>query len=154
MTDFGGKSDAQLIALYGEAIGEMYKRGIVRSGNNPIADMAERIVADYFGVDPEPPNRKSYDVKTRDGKRIQVKALRRTKSTRRGLSALRTLTFDCVAIVIFEFNMEISELVLIPLAVVKAHMGWSKTWQAHRLSVSKKLLSDPGVRRIPASELL
>lgn len=154
MTSFRKKSDAQMVTLYGEVVGELHKRGIVRSGNNPIADMAETVVADYFGVEPEPLNRKSYDVKTKNGKRIQVKALRRTKSTRRALSALRTLRFDYMAVVIFELDMELVELVIVPLATVKAHMGWSKTWQAHRLSVTKKLLEDPRVRRIPASELV
>jgi hypothetical protein len=48
---------------------ELHRRGIVRSGNNPIADMAERVIADYFGVDPEPPNNKSYDVVTKTGRR-------------------------------------------------------------------------------------
>jgi hypothetical protein len=154
MTSFKKKSDSQMVALYGEVIGELHRRGIVRSGNNPIADMAETVVADYFGVELEPPNRKSYDVKTKDGKRIQVKALRRTKSTRTGLSALRTLGFDYVAVVIFELDMELVEMVLIPLAAVKAHMGWSKTWRSHRLSVTKKLLDDPRVRRISVSELV
>jgi hypothetical protein len=154
MTSFKNNSDGQMVALYGEVMGELHRRGIVRSGNNPIADMAETVVADYFGVEPELPNRKSYDVKTKDGKRIQVKALRRTKSTRRGLSALRTLGFDYVAVVIFELDMELVEVVLIPLAAVKAHMGWSKTWKSHRLSVTKKLLDDPRVRRIPVSELV
>jgi hypothetical protein len=153
MTSFKKKSDGQMVALYGEVIGELHRRGIVRSGNNPIADLAETVVADYFGVEPEPPNQKSYDVKTKDGKRIQVKALRRTKSTRRGLSAIRTLGFDYVAMVIFELDMELVEVVLIPLAAVKAHMGWSKTWKSHRLSVTKKLLDDRRVRRIPVSEL-
>lgn len=154
MTSLADKSDAQIVALYGEVMAELHKRSIVRSGNNPIADMAERVVADYFGVDPEPPNQRAYDVKTKDGERIQVKALRRTKSTRRGLSALRNLGFDYVAVVIFEFDMKLVEVVLIPRAVVKVHMGWSTTWKAHRLSVTRKLLEDPRVQRIPASEVV
>jgi hypothetical protein len=44
---------------------------------------------------------------------------------------LRTLGFDYVAVVIFELDMELVEVVLIPLAAVKAHMGWSKTWKSH-----------------------
>jgi hypothetical protein len=45
-------------------------------------DMAERVIADYHGVDPEPPNSKSYDVVAQDGATIQVKALRHTKSSK------------------------------------------------------------------------
>jgi hypothetical protein len=49
---------------------ELHDRGVVRSGNNPIADIAERVIADYHGVDPEPPNNKSYDVVAKDGTTI------------------------------------------------------------------------------------
>ncbi len=154
MTDFTNKSDAQMVALYGEVMGELRDRGVVRSGNNPIADMAETVVADHFGVEPEPPNQKSFDVRTKDGKRIQVKALRRTKATRKNLSAIRSLDFDSVAVVIFEIDMRLVEVVMVPRSAVEDHMGWSNTWQAHRLTVTKKLLSDPRVERIPAEKLV
>jgi hypothetical protein len=57
--DLQGASDGELVALYGEVMTELAERGIVRSGNQPIADMAERVIADYYGVEPEPPNQKS-----------------------------------------------------------------------------------------------
>src|SRR5207244_769823 len=101
-TEFADKSDGQLVALFGEVMSELRTRGVVRSGNNPIADMAERVIADYYGVEPEPPNSRSYDVVAPDGTTIQVKALRRTRSSRRNLSALRTLDFDVLAAVVFE----------------------------------------------------
>jgi hypothetical protein len=76
----------------------------------PIADMAEPLVADYVGVEPEPPNVKAYDVQTKDARRVQVKALRRTKASRKGLSALRSLDFDVVTVVIFERDMTLAEI--------------------------------------------
>jgi hypothetical protein len=153
MTNFDNKSDAQLIALYGEVIAELLKRDIVHSGNNPIADMGERIVADYFGVEPAPPNQKSFDVITKDGAKIQVKALRQTKSGRRGLSRLADLNFNQLVAVLFANDMQLVEAVFIPVDAVEDHMGWSSTWKSHRLSITKKLLEDPRVRRIPASAL-
>lgn len=133
---------------------ELFERGVVRSGNNPISDMAERLIADYYDVERQPANNKSFDVVTKDGTKIQVKALRRTRASRRNLSALRTLDFDCVAAVIFENDMRLSEAVFVPLDAVREHMGWSNTWNAHRLSVTKKLLNDPRVRRVPADQLV
>src|ERR1700730_14403643 len=103
------RTDAELIALYGDAISALQERGIVRSNNNPIAGMAERIIADYYGVEPQPPNNKSFDVLSPAGTRIEVKALRRTKPSRSGLSPLRTLDFDYVAIVIFAADMRLEE---------------------------------------------
>lgn len=154
MTNLAKKSNAQIVALYGEVMSELRDRGIVRSSNNPIADMAETVIADYFGVTPEPPNQKAYDVKTKDGKRIQVKALRRTRSTRRNLSAIRSLEFDQLAVVIFERDMTLIEALTIPVAAVRDHMGWSTSWNANRLSITRKLLADPRVQRIPATELV
>jgi hypothetical protein len=118
--------DRALVALYGRVMSLMLEREIVRSANNPIADMAERVVADYYGVEPAPPNEKAFDVLAKDGTRIQVKALRRTKPGRSGLSPLRDLDFDLLAIVIFEIDMELVEVVLVPIGVVTEYMGWSK----------------------------
>jgi hypothetical protein len=154
VTSLQNKTDAELVAHYGEVMSELLQRGVVRSGNNPVADMAERVIADYHGVDPEPPNSKSYDVVTRDGATIQVKALRRTKSSRRNLSPLRTLDFDFVAAVIFATDMQLVEAVFVPVAAVRDHMTWSNTWKAHRLALTKRLLDDPRVRRVPAAELV
>jgi hypothetical protein len=148
------RSDAELVALYGEVMGALHERGIVRSNNNPIADMAERVIADYYGVELEPPNNKSFDVRTPDGTRVEVKALRRTKASRRGLSPLRTLDFDYVAIVIFALDMRLEEAVLVPVAAVRDHIGWSTTWKSHRLSLTQKLLSDDRIERVPANKLL
>lgn len=97
MTSFDDKTDAEVVALYGQVMSELHRRGVVRSGNNPIGDMAKTIIADYYGVTPQPPNNKSFDVLAPDGTKIKVKALRRTKPSRKGLSPLRTLDFDFVA---------------------------------------------------------
>ncbi|HEX8753958.1 MAG TPA: hypothetical protein VF731_11125 [Solirubrobacterales bacterium] len=147
-------SDAELIELYGSVMEELRERGIVRSANNPIADIAERIIADHYGVDPEPPNSKAYDVVAKDGTTIQVKALRRTKSSRRNLSPLRSLDFDYVAAVIFHADMQPIGAFLIPHEAVLDHMRWSKTWNAQCLSVTNLLQDDPRVEWMPATALL
>lgn len=148
MRDLQDESDAALIRLYGEVMAEMRKRQIVRSANNPIADIAERLVASYYGVDPEPPNSKTYDVVTRTGATIQVKALRRTSSSRRNLSPLRSLDFDFVAAVIFALDMRVDAVLLVPVSVVREHMRWSKTWGANCLSITDRLQKDDRVCRL------
>jgi hypothetical protein len=154
MHDLGEISDDALVALYGEVMGELHRRGVVRSGNNPIADIAERVIADFYGVEPQPPNSKSYDVVTRTGKRLQVKALRRTKASRRNLSPLRSLDFDFVVAVVFAVDMQLVEAVFVPIDAVHDHMRWSKTWSANCLSVTDTLLADPRVERLPAEVLV
>lgn len=132
---------------------ELQRRAIVRSGNNPIADMAEHVMADYYGVALEPPNSKSYDLITRDGRKVQVKALRKTQRSRSTLSALRSTDFDLLAAVIFEADMRLDKAVLIPVEVVEEYMGWSSTWKAHRLSLTRRLLADGRVAHVSARDL-
>jgi hypothetical protein len=146
---FDHLSDDQLIEEYGRVMAELLGRGIVHSANNPIADIAERLVADHFGVDPEPPNSKAVDVIAVDGTRLQVKALRRTKAGRNRLSAIRSLDFDVLAAVVFNADMRLEEIALIPLQAVEDHMRWSKTWSANSLSLTKKLFADGRVDRLP-----
>jgi hypothetical protein len=147
-------TDAELVALYGEVMGELHRRGVVRSANNPIADIAERVIADFYGVEPQPPNSKSYDVVTRTGKTLQVKALRRTKASRRNLSPLRSLDFDFVVAVVFAVDMQLVEAVFVPVNAVRDHMRWSNTWNANCLSLTETLLADPRVERLPAQALI
>jgi hypothetical protein len=146
--------DAELIELYGAVMEELRERDIVRSANNPIADIAERLIADYYEVDPEPPNSKTYDIVTKDGTTIQVKALRRTKSSRRNLSPLRSLDFDYLAAVIFKADMQPLEALLIPVEAVREHVRWSKTWNAQCLSITTHLRDDPRVTWMSARALL
>ena len=41
---------------------EMRRRGMIRSANNPVADRAERVVADLYGVEPVGGSNKGYDL--------------------------------------------------------------------------------------------
>src|SRR3712207_2875778 len=139
--------DDNVVLLFGRVMLELRQRGIVRSGNSPIADIAERLVADFYDGHVAPPNERSYDVLARDGRKLQVKALRRTQPSSSSLSPLRTHDFDAVVVVVFDINYIVQEAFVIPLLAVKDHQGWSKTWGSHRLSLTKRLCADPRVTR-------
>jgi hypothetical protein len=151
MRQFDELSDNELITHYGQVMAALLERGIVHSANQPIADIAERIVGNHYGAEPEPPNSKAVDLVAPDGTRVQVKALRRTKAGRSRLSAIRSLDFDVLAAVIFRADMQVEEIALIPAQAVEDHMSWSSTWKAHSLSLTNRLLADGRVRRIFAS---
>lgn len=153
MIELSGLSDDELIGLYGSIMAALLDRGIVHSGNNPIADIAERLVADHYGVEPEPPNQKAYDVVAKDRTRIQVKALRKTKKGRTRLSAFHSLDFELLAIVIFQPDLQLDEVALVPVDVVEEFAGWSKSWNAHSLSVTNKLMSDTRVEHLAKADL-
>ena len=152
--NLGNLSDREVISRYAEVMAELERRDIVRSGNNPIADIAERLIADYFHVELAAPNEKGFDLKACSGTRVQVKALRMTKPNRSTLSAIRSLGFEVLAVVVFEKNMRLREALLIPIEVVKDYKGYSKTWKADRLSLTNKLRVDSRVTTLTAQELL
>lgn len=101
-----------------------------------------------------PPNEPSYDVLAADGRRLQVKALRRSQKGRTTLSPLRGHDFDAVVAVTFKPDLEVEAAFYIPLAVVEEYERWSETWKAHRLSLTKRLCADDRVTRIGAGDLI
>ena len=57
---------------------ELRRRGAIRSENNPTGDLAEALVAEFYGVEPEANSTAGYDLKLFDGTRVRVKGRRRT----------------------------------------------------------------------------
>jgi hypothetical protein len=153
LTTLHNKSDAALVALYGEVTSELHRRGVVRSGNNPIADIAERVIADYYGVERQPPNHKSYDVVTKDGTKIEVKVEVHERLVPEPVAPALARVRLCRSSHLRN-RLQLIEAIFVPLEAVRDHMRWSNTWKANRLSVTQKLLNDPRVRRVPAAELV
>ncbi len=77
MTDFDveGMSVRDLIRLHRETLHELHRREVVRTWNQPQGEWAELIVAAaYDGKIAENASEEAWDVKTKTGRRIQVKA--------------------------------------------------------------------------------
>jgi hypothetical protein len=146
--------DADLLRHFGDVMTELRDRKLVRSANNPVADLAESLVADYYGgTVSDNKSEKSYDVAVGDD-RLQVKGIRMTQKGRTTLSAIRSHAFTALVAVVFEPDFTPREALYVPLEVVQQYQGWSSTWKAHRLSVTKKLANDPRVTRIDGRHLL
>ena len=58
-------STRQLLALWAESLRELRDRGVVRTFNNPIGDIAEALVASHFGGERGSFSQKTWDVKRR-----------------------------------------------------------------------------------------
>ncbi len=54
--DLAQLSDANLLALWADVMAELKSRDVIRSANNPVADYAERLVADRLGLALAPPS--------------------------------------------------------------------------------------------------
>lgn len=70
---------------------ELRDRGIIRTNNNPVGDIAEAIVAEHYSGTRAPFSQKNWDVRTADGERIEVKGIRQLKgaSRRSNVSPIR-----------------------------------------------------------------
>ena len=141
--------DMELVHLWGEIMEQLQRRGVVRSANNPIADIAERIVADIYGVvELAPSSQAGYDLVTPDGERVQVKALRRTQRSRNVLSAIRSEDFDVIVVVVFRADMRIDEILRFPRSVAAKHWSWNAHWNGWRLTLTRALRGDPDVEPV------
>lgn len=84
-----------LLQLEAAIVSELRGRGLVRTNNKPLGDIAEQIVLAARGGGLEPNSTKSHDVTSLDGRRIQVKAMGACKVGRAGtFSPFRSFGFD------------------------------------------------------------
>jgi len=116
---------AELLRLHA-AIGEQLReRGIVRSANNPVGDLAEYLFCQAFGWAQAANSAKSADAACSKGKLYQIKGRRTTRHNgSRQLGALRGLSdggFDFLAGVIFAEDYTVSRAAIIPHATVLAN---------------------------------
>ncbi len=146
-------SRQDLLRLYGAVMTTLRERGFVRSGNNPVADEAERIVAQLYGVSLATANTAGHDLVASDGTKVQVKGLRRTQSGRRNLSAIRSDDYNVVIAVVFEADMTLTELWCIPREVVCEKARWSDHVHGYFLSLKKEVREDERVEQIPLEAL-
>ena len=85
-------------------IDKLLRRGLVRTRNAPLGDLAESIALRAYGGELAPNSEKSYDLLIKDGTRIQVKARLVDPADRRSQqsSVFRSWNFDLAVIVLLD----------------------------------------------------
>jgi hypothetical protein len=123
--DLSTFSTPDLFGLYRSTLAELKSRGVIRTMNAPAGDYAEHLVRLAFDGTLAPNSQKSWDVKTPDGERLQVKARvlavpLRSKAYRQ-LGILRTFDFDRLVIVLLgEIDYRVVRAVTVPRKLVAA----------------------------------
>jgi hypothetical protein len=85
-----GLSTRQLLSLWAASLRELRRRGVVRTLNNPIGDVAEDLVCRHYSGERAGFSQKAWDVQVGD-ERLQVISLRQTGTRpRRTLSPIRS----------------------------------------------------------------
>jgi len=93
----------EILHVYTSLLIELRSRGMVRTNNAPIGDLAEYACAAYYEGVLAPNSEKSYDLVAADGRKVQVKVRNVREDTRPSatFSSIRSTDFDiCVFIIV------------------------------------------------------
>ena len=111
-----------LLKTYSETLKELRKRNLIRSANNPVADIAETLVALALKLELTRGSTAGHDAKDSHGVRYEIKGRRITKENKsRQLSFIRGLDedhFDFLVGVLFDENFFIMKACIIPKSTV------------------------------------
>ena len=136
-----------LLRTFAAVLRELRRRGVVRSYNNPVAEMAEWLGAQAFGLQLARNSSKGHDAVDASGKRYQIKSRRvtaRNRSTQLGvLRDLDTAQFDYLLAIYFSEDFEVTGAYLIEHSAVSQHALFSKAQRGHILHAKSVLLADP-----------
>lgn len=144
MEDLPQLTDSDLFALYGSVMRELLRRRLVRTANAPAGDYAEYLVALTLGGQLAPNSVKSWDLKTSDGTRVQIKCRvvgEPPKIGERQLSPFRSFEFDDLVIVLFAPDYSVKRAVRMPVDTVKALSRRRSHVNGHVLIATDPVLS-------------
>ena len=147
--DPASRSTSELFADWAAVMRELRLRDVIRTNNNPAGDIAEAIVAAYYEGERGGFSQAGWDVKTPDGERIQVKAMRTTPtSKRRNVSPIRDSDYDSVVIVVFDEDFKVLEGLKIAREVVEELFGHNKHVNGRIITVTQSLRADERVEKV------
>ena len=147
------RSTRELLADWAAIMRQLRDRGIIRTNNNPIGDIAEAIVAEHYGGERGSFSQAGWDVLLPSGERLQVKALRQTGARgRRNLSPIRDVDYDAVIVVIFDEDFRVNEGLRIERATVEELFPHRAHVNGRIITITKKLRGHPDVAVIELSD--
>ncbi|MBA3428822.1 MAG: hypothetical protein H0U07_09650 [Actinobacteria bacterium] len=147
--DPASRSTPELLADWAAVMRELRVRDVIRTNNNPVGDIAEAIVAAHFEGERGGFSQAGWDVKTPDGERIQVKAMRTTPtSKRRNVSPIRDSDYDSVVIVVFDEDFKVLEGLKLTREVVEELFAHRPYVNGRIITVTQNLRADERVEKI------
>lgn len=137
-------SPQQLLTLYSKILTELTRREIVRSANNPTADIAEGLVANALGLTLVDRSNPGFDAISPDGVRYEVKSRRITRGKLpphfgdiRDIEAHR---FDTLACVVLNEDFSVHRAALLPYDTVKTLARYQKYTNGWRVRIADSVL--------------
>ena len=129
-----------LLRQYAEIRQRLAQHPWIRNNNAPLGDVAEHLVAEALGGTVADNNAKCYDVELPDGQLIQVKGITYRGKDNLVTSAIRSLDFDSVAIVICEPDFSVVEGLLVSKDRVLEVSRFHKKLNGYQIKVKQARL--------------
>ena len=134
-----------LLRLYAEILTELLRRGVVRSRNAPAGDLAEHLAAIVYQGKLAPRSAKSWDLRTADDRRLQVKGRVITPGAAGNYSVFRSWDFDlCVFVQFDPATYNITAAVEVPMKAVRSTARATPHVNGHRILLRDDLLALDG----------
>ena len=112
----------ELLQIEAGLRGELVRRGVSRTGNNPCGDFAEFLASKVFGWELNSNSETGFDATDANGDRIEIKSMRLTHpAASRQASAIRNIGsqhFDRLLGIVFSATYDVILAVDVPYAVV------------------------------------
>ncbi len=145
-TSLEKKSTITLLKQYAELMAILRERKVLRTGNNPVADYAEYVVAKRLKLRLASPSQKSFDAISMKGKKYQIKCRRvTTHSSSLQLGVIRNLKdsqFHFLIAVVFNEDFSVRRMYQIPRSAIRKYGRFSKHQNGHILSLSGPIQKD------------
>ncbi|WP_394938801.1 hypothetical protein [Psychromicrobium sp. YIM B11713] len=101
--NFSDSPSSDLLRAYDAILDELTRRKIIRTRNNPAADLAEYLTWKTLGGNLSRLSKDAYDLIDGRGRRVQVKC-RRVEGSSKPFGAFSSFEFDVAVFVLFEPN--------------------------------------------------
>lgn len=142
--DLTGASVGELGRLYRSILAELRRRGVIRTGNAPVGDYAEWLVARASGGTLAPnTSQSSWDVEAPDGEHLQVKSrfvADPGNAGERQLSPFRSWDFDAAVIVLFDDDFAVWRAAKVPQSAIEAASAYVEHVNGYRVIARDPLL--------------
>lgn len=136
-----GASTVSLLRLYAAILTELLGRGVIRSRNAPAGDLAEHLALIVYGGKLAPPSAKSWDLRSSDGRLLQVKCRVAGPRQAGNYSFFRSWDFDaCIFVRLNPQTYDITSAIEVPAAAVQTLARASTHVNGSRVHLSDDLM--------------
>lgn len=144
------QSSVNLLRMFALILAELRSRDLVRSTNNPVADLAERVAAHALRLTLVGRSNAGHDGVDADGKRYQIKSRRITRHNKsRQMGFIRNLSnrpFDHLIGILFDEQFRIVRACGLPFDLVNERAVFVKHVNAHRIHLRDSIWDEPRSR--------